>query len=91
MRKLRAGLGSLALAAGLATTYALSAPAAPPAGTSAQRAVVDELPNPAEEKRRALREVALQKVLAGDVKVRQRGASEVVKVADDQYVELARE
>jgi hypothetical protein len=33
--------------------------------------VVDELPNPAEEKRRALREV--------------------VKVADDQYVELARE
>jgi immune inhibitor A len=91
MRKLRAGLGSLALAAGLATTYALSAPAAPPAETSAQRAVVDELPNPAEEKRRALREVALQKVLAGDVKVRQRGASEVVKVADDQYVELARE
>jgi immune inhibitor A len=91
MRKLRAGLGSLALAAGLATTYALSAPAAPPAGSTAQRAVVDELPNPAEEKRRALREVALQKVLAGDAKVRQRGASEVVKVADDQYVELARE
>jgi immune inhibitor A len=91
MRKLRVGLGSLALAAGLATTYALSAPAAPPAGSTAQRAVVDELPNPAEEKRRALREVALQKVLAGDAKVRQRGASEVVKVADDQYVELARE
>ena len=88
MRKLRAGLGSLALAAGLATTYALSAPAAPPAETSAQRAVVDELPNPAEEKRRALREVAIQDVLAGDAKVRQRGASEVVKVADDQYVEL---
>jgi hypothetical protein len=91
MRKLRAGLGSLALAAGLATTYALSAPAAPPEGTAAQPAVVDELPNPAEEKRRALREVALQKVLSGDAKVRQRGASEVVKVADDQYVELAHE
>ena len=96
MRKVGAGLGSLAIAAGLATTFALSAgAAAPPDGTSVQRATVDELPNPAEEKRRALRQVALQKVLAGDAKVRQRGASKVVKVArangEDQYVELARE
>jgi immune inhibitor A len=95
MRKVGAGLGSLALAAGLATTFALSAGAAPPEGTSVQRAVADELPNRAEEKRRALREVALQKVLAGDAKVRRRGASRVVKVArangEDQYVELARE
>jgi immune inhibitor A len=91
MRKLGAGLGGLALAAGLATTFALSAGAAPPEDPAFQQSVVDELPNPAEEKRRALREVALQKVLAGDAKVRQRGASEVVKVADDQYVELARE
>jgi immune inhibitor A len=94
MRKVGAGLGSLALAAGLATTFALSAGAAPPVGSSVQRAVADELPNPAEEKRRALREVALQKVLAGDAKVRRRGASRVVKVArangEDQYVELAR-
>ena len=96
MRKVGAGLGGLALAAGLATTFALSAgAAAPPDGTSVQRATVDELPNPAEEKRRALREVALQKVIAGDAKVRRRGASKVVKVArangEDQYVELARE
>src|ERR1700741_1071493 len=91
MRRLGAGLGSLALAAGWATTFALSAGASPPEGTTTQRAAVDELPNPAEEKRRALREVALQRVLAGDAKVRKRGASEVVKVADDQYVELARE
>jgi immune inhibitor A len=91
MRKLGVGLGSLALAAGVATTFALSAGAAPPGGAGTERTVVDDLPNPAEEKRRALREVALQKVLAGEAKVRQRGASEVVKVADDQYVELARE
>ena len=96
MRKVGAGLGGLALAAGLASTFALSAgAAAPPDGTSVQRATVDELPNPAEEKRRALREVALQKVIAGDAKVRRRGASKVVKVArangEDQYVELARE
>ena len=95
MRYARAGLGSLAVAAGLAATFALSAGAAPPEGTSVPRAVVDELPNPAAEKRRALREVAIQKVLAGDAKVRRRGASEVVKVAraigEDQYVELARE
>jgi immune inhibitor A len=95
MRKVGAGLGGLALAAGLATTFALSAGAAPPEGTAFRQGVVDELPNPAEEKRRALREVALQKVLAGDAKVRRRGASKVVKVArangEDQYVELARE
>ena len=103
MRKLAAGLGSLVVAAGLTTTFALSAGAAPPEGARAQkdRVVVDDLPNPAEEKRRELREVAIKKVIAGDAKVQQRGASEVVKVgrttaakgqpAEDQYVELARE
>jgi immune inhibitor A len=95
MRKVGAGLGSLALAAGLATTFALSAGAAPPDGATAAPAVVDELPNAAAEKRRALREVAIQQVLAGDATVRQRGASKVVKVArangEDQYVELTRE
>ena len=95
MRKALAGLGGLALAAGLATTFALSAGAAPPDGTATQRAVVDDLPNPAEEKRRELREAAIQKVIAGDAKVRRRGASKVVKVGrangEDQYVELARE
>src|ERR1700741_141695 len=74
MRRLGAGLGSLALAAGWATTFALSAGASPPEGTTTQRAAVDELPNPAEEKRRALREVALQRGLAGDAKGLKRGA-----------------
>ncbi|HEX6023148.1 MAG TPA: immune inhibitor A domain-containing protein [Solirubrobacter sp.] len=84
--------------AGLTTTFALSAgAAAPPDGAKSQpgQIVSDELPNPAEEKRRELREVAIRKVLAGDAKVRKRGASQVVKVesaaTDDQYVELARE
>ncbi len=97
MRRAAAGLGSLALAAGLTATLALSAGAAPPDGATTARSapMSDELPNPAEEKRRELREVALQKVLAGDAKVRRRGASKVVKLSsesgEDQYVELARE
>ena len=83
MRRVAAGLGSLAIAAGLTTTFALSAgAAAPPDGAKVQpgQNVTDELPNAAEEKRRELREVALRKVLAGDAKVEKRGASKVVKV-----------
>ena len=97
MRRARAGLGSLAIAAGLTATLALSAGAAPPdGGRTIQRGPVsDELPNPVEEKRRELREVALRKVLKGNATVRKRGASQVVKVGrangEDQYVELARE
>jgi immune inhibitor A len=103
MRKGAAGLGSLAVAAGLTATFALSAGAAPPDGAHvrAQRAVVDDLPSASEEKRRALREEAIQRVIAGDAKVRTRGASKVVKLgkttaikgqpAEDQYVELTRE
>ena len=100
MRRVATGLGSLVVAAGLTTTFALSAGAAPPDGAKVQpgQVVTDELPNPAEEKRRELREVAIRKVLAGDAKVEKRGASEVVNVgrsaeapAEDQYVELARE
>ena len=92
------------LAAGLTTTFALSAGAAPSDGARAQAtraAAADDVPNAAEEKRRELREVAIRKVIAGDAKVRQRGASKVVKLgrttaaknapAEDQYVELARE
>src|SRR3954452_10020992 len=101
MRKVTAGLGSLALAAGLATTVAVSAPAAPPAGATGQSpgTVVDDLPDAAEAKRRDLRETALQEVLEGRAKVRDRHGSKVVKLAttgrgaqaEDQYVELARE
>ena len=103
MRRVTAGLGSLVAAAGLATTFALSAGAAPQEGLRGQsaRAVSDDLPSATEEKRRELREVAIKKVLAGKLKVQQRGASQVAKVgrttaakgqpAEDQYVELARE
>ena len=103
MRKLAAGLGSLVVAAGLTTTFALSAGAAPGDGSARAQSqqVADDMPNAAEEKRRELREVAIKKVIAGDAKVQQRGASKVVKVgrttaakgqpAEDQYVELARE
>ncbi len=104
MRRVTAGLGSLVIAAGLATTVALDAgAAAPPAGTTQQGQAIphtDDLPNAAEEKRRELRQVAIQDVLSGRAKVEQRGGSKVVKVgktgapaaqAEDQYVELARE
>lgn len=105
MRRVAAGLGSLAIAAGLATAVALdTAGAAPPVGTTqqgGQPVVSDDLPNPVEEKRRELRAEAIQDVLTGRAKVEQRGASKVVKVGktgaptaqaeEDQYVELARE
>jgi immune inhibitor A len=103
MRKVATGLGGLVVAAGLTATFAFSAGAQPPDGALAQpqRVVVDDVPNAAEEKRRELREEAIKKVIAGDAKVRTRGASKVVRMgkttaikgqpAEDQYVELARE
>ena len=87
MRKVRAGLLSLALSAGLVTALAPAASAAPPetpAGVAnPEPASVDELPNPLEEKRRELREAGLQKVLNGEAVVEQRGASKVVKVGQE--------
>ena len=88
MRRVTAGLGSLVVAAGLATTVALgSAGAAPPSGEIGQpqqMPVSDELPNPVEEKRRELREAALTKVLKGKAKVQDRNGSKVVKVGETQ-------
>ena len=112
MRRMKAGITALALATSLSTLVVLSAAAAPPDGSkgvsgSGQKGVVDDLPNPVEEKRRELRKAAIQKVIKGTAKVEQRGASKVVKVgetaapsqganakaapAEDQYVELGRE
>src|SRR3954447_21948088 len=103
MRKVAAGLGSLVVAAGLTTGFALSAGAAAPHTVKAAppQQVIDDVPNAVEEKRRELREVAIKKVIAGKLTPQKRGASEVVKVgrttaakgqpAQDQYVELARE
>ena len=72
----------VALATGLGT--ALAAPsvhadsAVAPESRSSVR--VDDLPNPLEGKRRALREAALTAILNGDARVEQRGASTVVRV-----------
>ena len=87
---------------------ATAAPAAAPSGPAAQaRSQSDELPNPLEDKRRALKQEALTQVLNGKATPQKRGASTVVKVgstpsvtsaagtskvaAKDQYVELSRE
>jgi hypothetical protein len=54
MRRVTAGLGSLVAVAGLATTFALSAGAAPPEQSRFQpaRPVADDLPDATETKRR---------------------------------------
>src|SRR4051794_26173354 len=103
MFRVGAGLTSLGVALGLATTFALTANAAPPEGATAQpqAPVVDDLPNPAENKRRELREAAIKQVLAGRATVQDIAGSKVVKLgktapsaaapAEDEYVELARE
>ena len=103
MSKFGVGLGSLGVALGLATAFAFTADAAPPAGTAGQPQgqVSDDLPNPEETKRRELREAAIKQVLAGKAQVQDRNGSKVVRLgktapepgaaAEDQYVELARE
>ena len=90
MRKKSVGLVSLVLAAGLGTTLGVPAVSAAPAhtptrspGVAADRSArSDELANPAEEKKRALREQAITGLLNGTskAKVERRGASTVVKV-----------
>jgi immune inhibitor A len=102
MFKVGAGLGSLAVVAGLAT-FAFSADAAPPERATAGSPVSigDDIPDRIEEKRRELREVAIKEVIAGRATVQNRNGSKVVNLgkapaaagepAVDQYVELARE
>jgi immune inhibitor A len=91
VRKKSAGLLSLVVAAGLGTTTlgapAVSATPAPTVknvGTSADRpddVAGHELPNPMEDKRRALRQEALTELLSGTGTVEKRGASTVMKVS----------
>src|SRR3954447_14896706 len=95
------------MAAGL-TTMGTAAQAAPPQGDTAKSvaAPVDDLPSPAEEKQRAMRQEALSDVLSGDKKAERRGDSTVVRMGTkpgpksksknkrgkvDQYVELSRD
>mgnify|MGYP001202682992 CR=1 FL=1 len=82
MRKLIAALSAAGL--GL-TTFAATAPttgAAPPPGVTVTAAPTpsDELPNPLEDKRRDLRQTALEQVLAGTAQTEQVNGSTVVKV-----------
>ena len=108
MRKLIAALTVAGL--GLTTFGALapSTGAAPPPGTGVtaapQTAAADELPNPLEDKRRELKETAIEEVIAGTAQPQERHGSTVVKVGEtsergrgrdrggrDQYVELENE
>jgi immune inhibitor A len=102
-RRFAARLAGLALVTALAAIVS-TAGAAPPDGSSAKASrapVSDDVQNRAEEKRRELRDVAVQKVINGDLKVQRRNGSKVAKVgkarkpgagpAVDQYVELGRE
>jgi immune inhibitor A len=112
VRKVTAGLFSLALAATIGLSFASAGSAAPPreatgsAPAAAEVSAPDELPSPLEDKRRALRQEALTKLLNGTGKAEKRGVSTVMKVGTkasgakgqknakgkvDQYVELARE
>ncbi|PKV85964.1 immune inhibitor A domain-containing protein [Streptomyces sp. TLI_146] len=52
---------------------------------------IDDIPGPFTKQRELQRQTALQKVIAGDKKVQQRGASKVVQLDDKKYVELGRE
>ncbi|MBB4911865.1 immune inhibitor A domain-containing protein [Actinophytocola algeriensis] len=107
-RRILVGLTSVAVVAAGLTALGPTAQAAPPAGDQAKAvaAPVDDLPSPAEEKRRALRQEALSDVLSGEKKTEKRGSSTVVKMGEkaapktknrsktgkvDQYVELGRE
>ncbi|RJK96762.1 immune inhibitor A domain-containing protein [Vallicoccus soli] len=96
MRKISAGLVSLALASGtgvaLGTPAATAAPSVGGAVTAAGAAgarVEDELPNALEDKRRALREAGLTKVLNGEARPEKRGSSTVVKVGEGNASSVA--
>jgi immune inhibitor A len=114
VRKVTVGLLSLTLATGLGASVTSPAAVAsrdtgtsPVASSKIDNVGPDELPNPQEDKRRALREEALSKLIAGKGRTERRGASTVMKVGEaqarnkdgraqesgkvDQYVELSRE
>ncbi|MFI7602791.1 immune inhibitor A domain-containing protein [Actinoplanes sp. NPDC049681] len=88
-------------------TVAQAAPPVEPTPAASKRAAMDDLPNPVEDKRRELRQEALNGVLKGEIKTQERGGSTVAKVGktrggglndrtvkaagQDQYVELSNE
>ncbi|MEU8232390.1 immune inhibitor A domain-containing protein [Actinoplanes sp. NPDC048967] len=111
MRKVVVGLLGAAMVSSAGIMLPAAAMAAPPVdpapATASKKAPVDELPNPFEDKRRELRQEAINGILKGTVKTQQRGGSTVAKVGktrgggetnrrvasagQDQYVELNNE
>ena len=86
MRRTTAGLLSLALASGLGVTFSSQAAFAAPPGRhrtgcgGSQELGSGRAPNPAEEKRRALRSEAITQILNGEVTPQQINGSTVVKL-----------
>ncbi len=108
VRKVVAGLLGAAMVTSVGAMLPTVAVAAPPvepvpAASSGERSntQIDDLPNPLEDKRRALRTQAVSDVVSGKSKAETRNGSKVVKVGHtrggnkrggkDQYVELSRE
>ncbi|MEV4703607.1 immune inhibitor A domain-containing protein [Actinoplanes sp. NPDC049316] len=110
MRKVVVGLLGAAMVTGVGIslpTVAQAAPPVEPTPAASKRAAMDDLPNPVEDKRRELRQEAINGVLKGDIKTQRRGGSTVAKVGktrggglndrtvkaagQDQYVELSNE
>ena len=93
MRRTLAGLA--AVATGIALMTATPAHGVPPvdvpipAGPSDAEAGVDDLPNPAEQKRRALREAAVGGVLNGELTPVEINGSTVVNVGDTETAATA--
>ena len=76
-------------AAASAAPPANDAAATAPATTAQTAARIDDRPSPLSDKQRDLKAAGLEKVLSGEATPT--GANQVVEVAKDQYVELARE
>jgi immune inhibitor A len=109
VRKVVVGLLGAAMVTTVGTAVPAAALAAPPsepapAAAQAEQALpIDDLPNPLEDKRRALREQAVANVVSGKSKVETRNGSKVVNLGKtygnggfghpgkNQYVELGRE
>jgi immune inhibitor A len=91
VRKVTAGVVSVVLASGAGAAYGIApATAAPPvtANPSTVR-TSDDLPNPLETKRRALRQQALQEVIAGRATPVTRDGSTVVRVGREASARTA--
>lgn len=104
VRKVVVGLLGAAMVTSVGAMFPTVASAVPPAdpqpaAKSGSKASIDDLPNPLEDKRRALRTQAVSDVVSGKAKPETRNGSKVVKVGKDlskghgkdQYVELSRE